>query len=154
LAERAAAATAAIALVAATAATAQTACTGMTGPPPDMLGREGLRGLVCRPAGNGPAVRIVTDGMMSWPVFAGRSPPVSGETALLETVGDLAAGHVYFDPAADTLAWTAPPDRRLVMSFTTNDPVTLAPKRVWVVFDPDNGTVLDTAATRGGLAPD
>lgn len=94
-------------------------------------GRDGLSILTCPSEVEGIAVLIVTDPSVSWPVVRRDGQEASLEQAMLDGASG-AEGLWFFEPSMDSV-WFSGEDA--VASFTTSDPVSLAPGRTYVAID-------------------
>lgn len=103
----------------------------------DPLGRDGLSTVICHLPEPGEALVIVTDPSLSWPVLITPTQTVSFEEDMLGNKLAL-PGLPYFNPDLDQVIRFNNPER-LFISFTTSDPATLAPARVWLRVDTRTG---------------
>ena len=103
----------------------------------DPLGRDGLSTEICRLPKPGRALVIVSDQSLSWPVLIAPTQTISFEEDMLSNKLGF-SGLPFFNSAQDHVVYFDEPER-LFISVTTNDPVSLAPVRVWLRIDTATG---------------
>lgn len=99
----------------------------------DPFKRDGLSTVICHLPEPGEALVIVTDPSLSWPVLITPTQTVSFEEDMLGNKLGL-PGLPYFNPELNQVVHFTDPER-LFISFTSSDPITLAPVRVWLRVD-------------------
>jgi hypothetical protein len=121
----------------------------------DPLGRDGLAAVECPlPDGKG-SVLIVSDDTISWPVIVRSDGRTSLEEALLGDIALLGPGQPYFQPGEGAVLYAEGPPGRLLVRFSSSDPVTLAPQTRWLVvaLDPVVLGAADTPEAAAALEP-
>lgn len=112
----------------------------------DPLDRDGLSGVECPFPTGGGSVLIVSDENVSWPVIVLPGRRVSFEDFLLENATILGPGLFHFQPGGDAVLFEERPHRRLLVRYSSADPVSLERVVRWLALSLDP-VVLGAAET-------